>query len=144
MTQISGGVTKPLVRVFGSWFSLDDQSIIKPIEQAETETEMEPEAEQAEEAMATDGTELEKPNKLTKESIGTTSWSSNVDYIIIDARLSCPATGGRSPRIISLASTHLGGDGSTLASIHEYVKIEVAADSETVQKVHGRNGMVLQ
>lgn len=150
VTEKRGGSSRPHIRVFGAWFDLNDTAKIQPIRQFE-----EGEEEEAEEAAAEDdaveagggegaeGADLTPPEKLTLQAIGTAKWVASACCIVIDARLSGTATGGREPRIISFAASHVSG-GEVLDSWHEYVKIDQPADAAAVRGVHGLDFLTLQ
>ena len=80
---------------------------------------------------------------LTQQTMGTAKWAALACCIQIDARLSGTATGGREPRIILLAASHVAG-GKVLATFHEYIKIDQSADAAAVRGVHGLDFLALQ
>ena len=86
----------------------------------------------------------ERPKALTLEQIGTAQWPASACCFVIDLHLTGKATKGREPRVLSLASAHVGADGSVLSTFHEYVKVEVSADAAFVSNVHGKSFLALQ
>ena len=153
MSEKRGGASQPQIKVFGTWFDLNDMVKIQPIQQAEEEEEEEGDEEEEEGAMGaggggeggegTEGTDPSPPERLTQQTMGTAKWAASACCIKIDARLSGTATGGREPRIISLAASHIAS-GKVLASFHEYIKIDQSADAAAVRGVHGLDFLTLQ
>ena len=76
--------------------------------------------------------------------IGKTQWPADACCFVIDVCLNGKATGGREPRIISLASSHVSPDGTVLSTFHRYVKTDVSADAAMVSNVHGLDYLTLQ
>ena len=139
-----GGQTRPQVKVFGTWFDLKNTAKIQPIEQVEEGDDDREEDEGATgEGGVDEGVDLVLPERLTLMSMGTAKWDASACCIVVDARLSGAATGGREPRIISLAASHVSG-GKVLDSWHQYIKIDQSADAATVRGVHGLDFLTLQ
>ena len=85
-----------------------------------------------------------RPKALTLVEIGKTQWPADACCFVIDVCLNGKATGGREPRIISLASSHVSPDGTVLSTFHRYVKTDVSADAAMVSNVHGLDYLTLQ
>ena len=153
VSEKRGGASRPQVKVFGTWFDLNDTAKIQPIQQVEEEEDEEEGAmgaagggeggEGGEGCEGGEGIDPSPPERLTQQTMGTAKWAALACCIQIDARLSGTATGGREPRIISLAASHVAG-GKVLATFHEYIKIDQSADAAAVRGVHGLDFLALQ
>lgn len=78
------------------------------------------------------------------QKIGMGKWPASACCFVIDVHLTGKATGGREPRIVSLATSRVSPDGTVLALWHGYIKTDVPADPAFVSNVHGHTYLELQ